>query len=118
MGEFNENAVEVQKCVENLALKSRMLSFYPEAISRRLGISLDIIIIELNKLCSDGFLELKYEIKCSDNFDIVETVQSYKEYIGNSVTCSQCGEIFEVGYNNIYPVYFISKGYREYLKKK
>ena len=118
MSKFNENAIEVQECVKSMALKSRMISFYPEAISRKLSIQLDLTIIELNKLCETGIIDLKYEIKCLDNFDLVETVLDYREYLGRSITCNQCGKVFEVGYNNIYPVYYITDAYREYVKKK
>lgn len=118
MANFNENALEVQKCVEGIALKSRIISFYPEAISRKLKIQLDLTIIELNKLCDDGYLDLYYEIKCLDNFDLVITVPDYKKYLGKEIVCEHCGCEFEVGYNNIYPVYRISEQYREYLKKK
>ena len=118
MSTFNENAIEVQKCIESMALRSRIVSFYPESVSRKLGIQLDIIIIELNKLCDDGILELKYEIKCTENFDLVNTVIDYKEYLGTSILCKYCGEEFQVEYNNIYPVYYIAKEYKEYVKKK
>lgn len=117
MSEFNINAAEIQNCVENMACVTTLKSFYPESISRKLGVPLEMTMIELGKLCEDGKLILKYEIKCLEDMHILATVDDYEKKLGSYIGCDVCGEEIIVDYSNIYPVYYISEEYREFVKK-
>lgn len=118
MGKFNVNRVKVQQCVEQLAISKSIRSFYPEYVSKILGIPMDDVIRELAKLVEDGCLELKFEIKSTESTNIVKLVDDFSNYIGTDLEDNMTGEIFEVEYDNIFPCYYICKEYRDYLKKK
>lgn len=117
MSGLNMNLCQIQDYVESLASKVRVNKFYPQTLSRKLGIPLELVAIELPKLIENGMLELKYEIRCSDDLNVIDEVDDYKEFLDKTLTCDICGEV-EISYSNIYPVYYITGAYKEYLKKK
>lgn len=118
MAKFNANSAQIEDYVEEIARKPRVKSFYPQTVSRKLNIPIDIVIIELSKLVEDGKIDLKYQIRCLNDLTTIKVVDEYKDILEKEVFCNICGESINVFYSNIYPVYYINKDYREYLKKK
>lgn len=118
MSKFNANSVEIEDYVKEIAKKARIEAFYPQTISRKLNIPIDIVLIELASLKEDGRIELKYEIKCLEDLNTIKTVDDYNKLIGEKVFCEMCGREIEINYNNIYPIFYINNEYREYIKKK
>lgn len=117
MAKFDANSIEIEEYVENVAKKSRIKAFYPQTVSRKLNIPIDIVLIELSKLVEAGRIELKYEIKCLDDLNTIETIADYSKVINKKLFCEICGEYIEINYSNIYPIYYICDDYRNYLKK-
>ena len=118
MSKFNVNSALVEEYVEEVAKKVRVKSFYPQTVSRKLNISLEIVLIELSTLVQNGKLNLKYEVRCLEDLNTIETIENYQETLGTNIHCEICGENIKVEYGNIYPVYYIDKEYREFVKKK
>lgn len=118
MTKFNANSVKIEDYVEEIARKSRVKAFYPQTVSRKLNIPIDIVLIELSKLTDNGKLELKYEIKCLDDLNTIKTISEYNELIDKEIFCEICSENIKITYSNIYPIFYICEDYREYLKKK
>ncbi|MDF2610057.1 MAG: hypothetical protein K0R92_1531 [Lachnospiraceae bacterium] len=118
MSDLNINLCQIKDYIEYLARKSRVNYFYPQTISRKLYIPIDLIVIELSKLVNDGVIELRYEIRCSDDLNIIDTLDNYDDLFNKKVHCEICGDEIEISYNNIYPVYYINPTYKDYVKKK
>lgn len=117
MASFNISSAKIEDYVELMAGKSRIRAFYPQTVSRKLNIPTDIVLLELYKLVDKGKLELKYEIRCLIDSNMIDTVSDYKEIINKTMFCEICGKDIEVEYNNIYPIFYFNKEYREYIKK-
>jgi hypothetical protein len=118
MAKFNASSAKIEDYVEEIARKSRIKSFYPQTVSRKLNIPMDIVLIELSKLKEDGKVDLKYQIRCLDDLNTIEIVEQYEDILDKEIFCNICGEKIKVTYSNIYPVFYINKEYREYIKKK
>lgn len=117
MYKFNVDSAEIEGYVEDIAKKIRIISFYPQTISRKLNIPIDIVLIELSELVKKGKIYLKYQIRCLNDLTTIETVYEYKDILGKEIQCNICGDNIKVTYGNIYPVYYISEEYREFIKK-
>ena len=117
MAKFNANSIQIEDYVEEIAKKSRIKAFYPETVSRKLNIPIDIVLIELSKLVNDGRVEIKYQIRCLNDLNTIDTIDEYIQLIDKEVLCETCGEMIKISYSNIYPIYYICDEYREYLKK-
>ena len=63
-------------------------------------------------------LEVKYEIKCLIDLSTIKTVNDYNTLVGKAIFCDICGREINITYNNVYPIFYINKEYREYVKKK
>lgn len=120
MTEFNKNLCIIREYVADLASKRRINKFYPQTISRNIGIPLDLVLIELTKLVDDGLILLKYEIRCDEDSDLSTlcVVDNYIDLLNTKKFCEVCGNEIEISYNNIYPIYYIKDEYKEYIKKK
>lgn len=118
MAKFNANSAKVEDYVKEIARKSRIKSFYPQTVSRKLNIPMDIVLIELSKLSEDGRIDLKYQIRCLDDLNTIDVVDQYENLLDKEVSCNICGENLVVTYSNIYPVFYINEEYKEYVKKK
>lgn len=118
MAKFNANSAKIEDYIEEVARKSRINSFYPQTVSRKLNIPMDIVLIELSKLSEVGKIDLKYQIRCLDDLNTIDVVEQYTDMLDKEVFCNICGESIKVTYSNIYPVFYINKEYREYIKKK
>ncbi|MGL4654635.1 MAG: hypothetical protein ACRCWM_01920 [Sarcina sp.] len=116
MYKFDANLARIEGYVEDSA-KKRIKSFYPQTVSRKLNIPIDIVIIELVELIKKGRIYLKYQIRCLEDLDTIETVHEYKEFLDKEMQCDTCGECIKVTYSNIYPVYYINEEYRDFVKK-
>ncbi|AND84303.1 hypothetical protein GTH52_06910 [Clostridium tyrobutyricum] len=113
------NEFEIDSYIEKLASNKNVKSFYPIAICKMLKFPIKLVINRLNKLVNMGYLKLKFEIRC-DNFDIMDIVDSYEDYLGKNIECEDCDSVteFVIGLENIFPIYYINDNYREYIKKK
>lgn len=118
MAKFNVNSAQIEDYVKEVAQKPRIKSFYPQTVSRKLNIPLDIVTIELLNLIEEGKIDLKYQIRCLDDLNTIRVVDEYKSILNKEICCDICGLNVKVTYSNIYPVYYISEEYREYVKKK
>lgn len=118
LSKFNANSVKIEDYVEEIAKKSRIKSFYPQTVSRKLKIPIDIVLIELSKLSQEGRIHLRYQIRCLEDLNTIEIVEEYKGLLDKEVCCEICGEKIKITYSNIYPVFYINEEYRAYIKKK
>ncbi|MDU6337425.1 MAG: hypothetical protein E6594_16775 [Clostridium sporogenes] len=118
MAKFNANSAKIEDYVEEISKKSRINSFYPQTVSRKLAIPIDIVLIELSKLSEEGKIDLKYQIRCLDDLNTIQVVDAYEDILDKEICCNICGENIKVTYSNIYPVFYVNKEYKEYLKKK
>lgn len=118
MGQFNIEQLQIKDYIEKLASNSRIKYFYPQTISKNIGMPLELVGIVLRRFIEDGYIDLKYEIKCSTDFNTFTTVDDYKAYLGKEEFCDVCGETQEITYSNIYPVYYFNEEYKEFYKKK
>ena len=118
MAKFNANSAKIEDYVEEIARKPKIKSFYPQTVSRKLNIPMDIVLIELSKLSEAGRIDLKYQIRCLDDLNTIYVVEQYTDILDKEVFCNICGENIKVTYSNIYPVFFVNEEYREYIKKK
>ncbi|MBZ9635567.1 hypothetical protein [Clostridium sp. FP1] len=109
---------EIDNVVEQIASKSIIKSFYPWYISKVLELSLDKVVPRLNYLVLGDSIKLKYEIRCDEDSDIIEIVDDYGKYLGNTLYCRSCNEDIEITLENIFPLYYINDEYRECVKKK
>lgn len=114
---LNVNLCKIKEYVETLARKERIKSFYPQTLSRRLGIPLDLVVLELPKLVEEGCIKLRYEIRCNDDLCTLDTVDNYMDVLDTKMFCYQCGEEIDILLSNIYPIYYITDDYKEYVKK-
>lgn len=117
MSRLNLNLCLIQDYVDTLASKQRVKKFYPQTVSRKLNMPLEIVVIELTKLIQEGKIELKYEIRCSEDLNRIDNVIDYNPLIDDTRFCEVCGENVEITYSDVYPVYYISEEYKK-LKKK
>ncbi len=117
MKKFNENLAEIQKYVEKLAASGRVKSFRPEAVSRELGLPLEIVMIELLKIKEEGKIKLNYEVRCLPHLDTLTKVDSGEEIVGKREFCAKCGKDIEITLKNLYPIFNITDEYKEFLKK-
>lgn len=118
MAKFNINSQRIKDYIEDMAKQARKISFYPQAISRKLNIPIDLVMIELTNLMNEGIVDLKYEIRCSDDLNIIKTVDNYENIIHTELYCDECGNYVEITNSNIYPIYNINEEYKKYIKSK
>ncbi len=119
MSGFNTNAVEIEEYIREMAKKDRIKAFYPQTISRKLNIPIDIVWAQLMTLSNQGGrIHLQYEVKCLEDLNTLTTVEECKAIIGKELTCEICGERIEVTYNNLYPIFRIDEEYKRCVKKK
>lgn len=111
---FNPKNQMVRDYVEILANKPRLLSFYATEISNSLSITIEESFEELNKLVTEGILNIKYEIRTIPGLNKIDTVTEYQEIIGKKIEYE--GIEYIIMYENIFPVYFIDEGFKNYLK--
>jgi len=109
---------DIDSYVEQLASNKNIKNFYPTAVSKALSIPFAEVISRLNDLVKIGYIELKYEIRCDVDFNLIDIVDDYSDILGSSIECYQCGEDIDITFENIIPVYYINSEYRETLKKK
>ena len=116
-GLFDEKNGEIRVLVENFASR-RVKSFYPESIQQEVGLSLDDIVIRMERLRYDNIVQLKFEVRCEQDFSPIITVDNYTTVLGKNMVCPECGREVTVSESCIYPKYFITDSYREFVKKK
>ena len=110
------NNFVIDSLIEQLALQNRIKSFYPSYVCKAVNLPLNEVLEKLNFLTEGGYIELQFEIRC-DNLDILGNVENYSECIGKKIYCINCGQEVEITLNNIFPIYYISDSYRNYVKK-
>lgn len=115
---FNVNLYRIQDYVITLAKKKEIKYFYPQTISRVLDIPLDLVVDELTKLTSEGFIFLKYQIRCKTDSHILYEIEDFNELLNKNIYCEQCGSNLNVTFDEIYPTYYISNELIEYLNIK
>lgn len=108
---------EIRDIVESMTL-SKVKSFYPESIQKAINLPLDEIVEKLEVLRHKEIVRLRFEVRCPNDYSVVESVDDFRTIEGNIVECYKCGDSFEVTFQYIYPKYFITAEYCEYLKKK
>lgn len=111
------NKFEIDSYVEKAALNKNIQSFYPVAIAKSLELPLNVIIDRLYELSKLGYLDLKFEIRCELDLDIIKTVDDVSCYLGKQMYCEECNDYIEITMDNIFPVYYIKQEYRQYVKK-
>lgn len=117
MCKFNKNYKLIEQYIENAALSSKIMSVYPETISRRLGISIDLVVDEMIGIVNKGYVQVKYEIRCVESLDVIEEVDDYRPLINKELDCTICGKNEIISYSNIYLKYVINKEYRDFIKE-
>lgn len=117
MCKFNKNYKLIEQYIENAALSSKIMSVYPETISRRLGISIDLVVDEMIGIVNKGYVQVKYEIRCVESLDVIEEVDDYRPLINKELDCTICGKNEIISYSNIYLKYVINEEYRDFIKE-
>ena len=112
------NFFEIDTYIGELATLENLDSFYPQMVSRRLNIPLELVMVGLLKCVENKKLVLEYEIRCLDDFNTIKTLSSINEIIGEYIECTTCGEDFQVSYANIFPKFLIDTDYKSIIKKK
>jgi len=111
------NKFEIVDCIKDLIKDKENQEFYPIQIAKLLRTGINPVLEGLQTLVNLEILNLKYEIKCS-NKHLLKTVNNYAEDINSNVYCKKCNEYYFIKSENIYPKYFVSDSYKEYLKNK
>ncbi len=117
MSRFNVNSAEIEDYVEEMAKNPRKDAFYPQTVSRKLNIPLDIVLLELSRLRDDGKIDLKYEIRCLEDLNTIITVDDYNSLLEKELFCEMCGKEINITYNHVYPIFYINNEYKEHVKK-
>ncbi|WP_283697440.1 hypothetical protein [Clostridium perfringens] len=116
LNKFNYNSQRIKDYIEYLSINFDEVSFYPKAISDILNLQLHFVISELNNLIESGIVNLKFEIRTTDDLKLIKIVDRYCEILNQKICCSS-GETFIITEKNIYPIYFINKEYKDYIQK-
>lgn len=114
---FDENMGNIRDIVDSMAL-SRVRSFYPESIQKHIDLSLEEIVQKLEVLRQETILQLKFEVRCPNDFSALIVTDNYQDIVNKEKECPKCGYSFLVTDSSIYPKYYFAEGYREHLKKK
>ena len=70
---------------------SNYKSFYPEYIKKSMPeLSLEDIICKLEPLRKEGAIVLRFEIRCTDDFTVLDVVDNYTDVIGTEIYCREC----------------------------
>lgn len=115
-----KNFLKVDTYINNMSTIGEIDSFYPQLISKKLNIPLDLVMVELMKCVDNGKLIFKYEIRCLDDLTTIQKLdgsENIYNILGNDVECPRCGAIFSVNYANIYPIFYIDDEFRSMVKK-
>ncbi|WP_283697391.1 hypothetical protein [Clostridium perfringens] len=116
LNKFNYNSQRIKDYIEYLSINFDEVSFYPRAISNVLNLELHFVISELNNLIGRGIIDLKFEIRTTDDLKLIKIVDRYYDILNQKICCSS-GETFIITEKNIYPIYFINKEYKDYIQK-
>lgn len=116
LNKFNYNSQRIKDYIEYLSINFDEVSFYPRAISNVLNLELHFVISELNNLIGRGIIDLKFEIRTTDDLKLIKIVDRYYDILNQKISCSS-GETFIITEKNIYPIYFINKEYKDYIQK-
>lgn len=115
---YDEKFDKIRDIVSSMAM-SNYKSFYPEYIKKSMPeLSLEDIICKLEPLRKEGAIVLRFEIRCTDDFTVLDVVDNYTDVIGTEIYCRECEKDIYISEENIYPKYFINDQYCKYLKKK
>ncbi len=112
------NQIDILNFVENLAISPYVDSFYPYTICRTYDLPLEDVLDSLNAMIQLGLLDLKYEIRCDNDANILEIVDKYSNYLGRKYYCYECNEEIEISIENVCPIFYITEKYKENMKKK
>lgn len=116
LNKFNYNSQRIKDYIEYLSVNFDEASFYPKAISDILNLQLHFVIAELNNLIESGIVNLKFEIRTTDDLKLIKIVNKYHDILNQKICCSS-RETFIITEKNIYPIYFINKEYKDYIQK-
>ncbi|XZM35258.1 hypothetical protein ACSXAY_17985 (plasmid) [Clostridium perfringens] len=116
LNKFNYNSQRIKDYIEYLSINFDEVSFYPRAISNVLNLKLHFVIAELNNLIGRGIIDLKFEIRTTDDLKLIKIVDRYYDILNQKICCIS-GETFIITEKNIYPIYFINKEYKDYIQK-
>jgi hypothetical protein len=83
-------------------------------VSRELGINIDFVKRELLKLARKSKLDINYELECP-NSQCARTIQVYRSSdripLRDIMECMDCGEVFNIGLDDIWVTYDPNKDY-------
>ncbi|MGL4876136.1 MAG: hypothetical protein ACRC30_15965 [Clostridium sp.] len=113
-----EDFFKVDKYINDVACIGKVEAFYPQTVSRKLNIPLEIVMAELMKCVQIEKLHLKYEIRCLTDLNVLKIADSIDELIGENVECNICGEEFQITPSNIYLKFYIDEDFIKEAKKK
>ncbi|GAA0076213.1 hypothetical protein UT300005_05910 [Clostridium sp. CTA-5] len=114
---MNDNFA-IDQLIEEIASSGKIKSFYPISISKRLNLSLTIVLNRLNYLVEGGILRLRYEVRCTEHLTELNIVDSYDKVLGTYINCYECNDDILIGLENIFIVYFLNNDYIDSIKKK
>lgn len=93
LNKFNFNSQRIKDYIEYLSINFDEASFYPKAISDILNLQLHFVITELNNLIESGIVNLKFEIRTTDDLKLIKIVNKYHDILNQKICCSS-GETF------------------------
>lgn len=101
----------VQEWLETKALAVR--AFYPTAVAKATGLSLETVFDELVGFAYKGWLDLGWEARCPECFRALCYFAGKNDGAGETITCNICGEKIEITPDIVFPVFFVTVKYRE-----
>ena len=78
---------EIRDIVESMTL-SKVKSFYPESIQKAINLPLDEIVEKLEVLRHEEIVRLRFEVRCPNDYSVVESVDDFRTIEGNIVELS------------------------------
>jgi hypothetical protein len=105
---------KVNEFVKTAALSSQIKAFYPAAVATYANTSVDIVFPELLGYVATGELELNWQLRCP-NLDCINIIAKDTAKIGDEEMCNKCGNEFEVTQNDLFPIFAVTKEYKDYV---
>lgn len=95
--------------------KTPVTGFYPTATAKDTELPLNIVFDRLIELVHDGKLDLLFETRCSKCFQTLSETEVPP--LGENMYCMYCDEDVVIEPYNVFPLFRITKQYKESLKK-
>lgn len=108
---------KIEKFIETIAF-SAIKRFYPTAVAKHTGKTVDEVFQLLLEMCESGELVLVWEVRCP-SYNCARTLETFttKEKPPVECFCPICGDI-EIDSSNIFPAFELAEEFRNCIREE